>query len=79
MSLPLLSFSSPLLEAPAGEQGSGGGSAAKAQPRSGLSLPPIEDIAREKKYFVACLEMIHRADGPLYFVANDSQYLSDEY
>ena len=47
MSLPLLSFSSPLLEAPAGEQGSGGGSAAKAQPRSGLSLPPIEDIARE--------------------------------
>lgn len=39
----------------------------------------IEDIAREKKYFVACLEMIHRADGPLYFVANDSQYLSDEY
>ena len=47
MSLPLLSFSSPLLEAPAGEQGGGGGSAAKAQPRSGLSLPPIEDIARE--------------------------------
>ncbi|MBP8923804.1 MAG: toxic anion resistance protein [Thauera sp.] len=47
MSLPLLSFSSPLFEAPAGEQGGGGGSAAKAQPRSGLSLPPIEDIARE--------------------------------
>ena len=47
MSLPLLSFSSPLLEAPAGEQGGGGGSAAKAQPRSGLSLPPSEDIARE--------------------------------
>lgn len=47
MSLPLLSFSSPPFEAPAGEQGGGGGSAAKAQPRSGLSLPPIEDIARE--------------------------------
>ena len=47
MSLPLLSFSSLRVEAPAGEQGSGGGSAAKAQPRSGLSLPPIEDIARE--------------------------------
>ena len=47
MSLPLLSFSTPLFEAPAGEQGGGGGSAAKAQPRSGLSLPPIEDIARE--------------------------------
>ena len=46
MSLPLLSCLSPLLEAPAGEHG-GGGSAAKAQPRSGLSLPPIEDIARE--------------------------------
>ena len=47
MSLPLLSFSSLRVEAPAGEQGRGGGSAAKAPPRSGLSLPPIEDIARE--------------------------------
>ena len=47
MSLPLLSFQSPRVEAPTGEQGSGGGSAAKALPRSGLSLPPIEDIARE--------------------------------
>ena len=47
MSLPPSSFPSPLLEAPAGEHGSGGGSAAKAQPRSALSLPPIEEIARE--------------------------------
>jgi uncharacterized protein YaaN involved in tellurite resistance len=46
MSLPLLSLLHPVFEAPAGEQG-GGGQPAGTQPRSALSLPPIEEIARE--------------------------------
>ena len=46
MSLPLLSLRHPVFQAPAGEQG-GGGQPADARPRSALSLPPIEDIARE--------------------------------
>ena len=46
MSLPLLSLLHPVLQAPAREQGDGG-QPAGARPRSGLSLPPIEDIARE--------------------------------
>lgn len=46
MSLPLLSLLHPVLQAPAGEQGDGG-QPAGVRPRSGLSLPPIEDIARE--------------------------------
>jgi len=47
MSLPLLSLLDPVFQSPAGEQGGSGPSAGSARPRSGLSLPPIEDIARE--------------------------------
>ncbi len=39
----------------------------------------LEDIMGEQKYFLACIDMIRRADGPLYSIENDSRYLSDEY
>ena len=39
----------------------------------------LEDIMGEAKYFLACIDMIHRADGPLYSLENDSRYLSEEY
>lgn len=39
----------------------------------------LEDLVKEQKYFPACVEMIRRADGPLYSVEDDSRYLSGEY
>ncbi len=37
------------------------------------------EVASEQKHFKACLEMINRTDSALYSLADDSQYLSDEY
>ena len=48
MSLPLTSLLHPVLQAPAGAQDGGGGQAGgRPRARDSLSLPPIEDIARE--------------------------------